>query len=285
MPILDMVLQLFFGTVIGCVIGMTSIGAGALVLPTLTVVLGMSATVAIGTASLYGFLIKLFASYRHFQLKTVDIRVTACFLFGAVPADAAVSWFVSRHAVQLRGQAEAMHVFQGRLTVLIALVVLFCATILLLQVRKKDATHGTAYRDACRSHTGLRIASIAIPGAFVGAVMGATGIGGGVLVVPVLIMAAGLSSAKTVGTSVFIALFLSLLTAFVYVPSNETDVKTTIIKTAIIMTIGGWIGAYFGSHLTTRIPDRPLKLIIASIVMLAAIMMLVMAFKKSIGAN
>jgi uncharacterized membrane protein YfcA len=273
MPIWDIIVRLFFGTVIGFIIGMTSIGAGALVLPTLTVLLGMPATIAIGTASLYSFLIKIFASYRHFRLKTVDFRVSAQFLVGAVPADAAVSWWISGHAVELRGQEEAMHAFQGRMTVIIALVVLFCAIALMLQGRKRNATQSTAAHDSKISRPALRIGSIAVAGAFVGAVMGATGIGGGVLVVPILIMVVGLPPARTVGTSIFIALFLSLLTAILYGKSGETD-----IMTSIIMTIGGWVGVFFGGHLTTRIPDRALKLTITSIVMLAAVIMLAKAF-------
>jgi len=269
MPIWDILIRLFFGAVVGFIIGMTSIGAGALVLPTLTVLLGLPATVAIGTASLYSFLTKIFASYRHFRLKTVDFRVSAQFLLGAVPADAAVSWWISGRAVALRGQEDAMQAFQGRMTILIALVVLFCAIALLLQGRRSNSADAGGSPESMISRPAFRTASIAAAGAFVGAVMGATGIGGGVLVVPILMMIVRLSPARTVGTSVFIALFLSLLTALFYGKSGETD-----IVTSIVMTIGGWIGVFFGSHLTTRLPDRPLKLTIASIVMFAAIIML-----------
>ena len=269
MPIGDILVRLVFGTVIGFIIGMTSIGAGALVLPTLTVLLGFPPTVAIGTASLYSFLTKLFASYRHFRLKTVNFRVSAQFLLGAVPANAAVSWWISGHAVALRGQEDAMQVFQGRMAILIALVVLFSAIALMLQGRWSNTADAAGSPKLMVSRPTFHMASIAAAGAFVGAIMGATGIGGGVLVVPILIMIVRLSPAKTVGTSVFIALFLSLLTALLYGKSSQTD-----IMTSIVMTIGGWIGVFFGSHLTTRLPDRPLKLTIASIVMFSAIIML-----------
>jgi uncharacterized membrane protein YfcA len=100
--------------------------------------------------------------------------------------------------------------------------------------------------------------------------MGASGIGGGVLVVPVLIILLGLPPRQTVGTSIFIALFLSFLTALIYGKSGETD-----FGIAIVMTIGAWGGVYSGGKLITRLPERPLVITVAITVMVAAVIMCV----------
>ncbi len=66
----SIIVQLILGVVIGFSIGLTGIGGGVLVLPSLTLILGLPPSVAAGTASLYAFLTKIQATVEHFRLKT-----------------------------------------------------------------------------------------------------------------------------------------------------------------------------------------------------------------------
>jgi hypothetical protein len=263
----EIILSLIFGGLIGFVIGLTSIGAGALVLPALTLVFGMPPSVAIGTATLYAFLTKIYASVRHLQLKTVNTRVAAVFLAGAAPGNAIAAWFISRRATELRDQAEALQVFQDRLTLFMAIVIAACAVSLVrsgFKARPPMIEAAGLFQDRPATRNAMTV----LAGAFVGAIMGASGIGGGVLVVPVLIMLLGLPPRHTVGTSVFISLFLSFLTALIFGKSGETD-----LGVAIVMSIAAWGGVYFGGKLVTRLPERPLIIIVAITVMIAAVIM------------
>jgi uncharacterized membrane protein YfcA len=274
MTTLDIVLSLFFGSLIGFIIGLTSIGAGALVLPTLTLVFGMPASIAIGTATLYAFLTKIFASWRHWQLKTVNLRVALVFLAGAAPANALAAWLISKKAAALREQAEALHVFQGRLTILIAVVIAICALSLVrtgFKARPPMQEAGGIFPN----RQALRNAATILAGLVVGLIMGASGIGGGVMVVPVLILLLGLPPRQTVGTSIFIALFLSFLTAIIYGKSGQSDVAI-----AIVMSVGAWVGVYWGGKLVTRLPERQLVVTVAATVMVAAMIMIVKALSS-----
>ena len=78
--------KLLTGLVIGASIGLTGIGGGVLVLPTLTLLFGLPPTVAVGTANLYSFLCKLSATYFHYKQKTIAFGTSGCFLIGAIPA-------------------------------------------------------------------------------------------------------------------------------------------------------------------------------------------------------
>ena len=71
---------------IGFAIGMTGIGGGVLVMPTLTILLQLPASVAVGTASLYALLVKMYAVFEHHKIKTIDFRVRASFSPALSPA-------------------------------------------------------------------------------------------------------------------------------------------------------------------------------------------------------
>ena len=59
------------------------------------------------------------------------------------------------------------------------------------------------------------------------------------------------------GSSIFLALIMTMITSFIYGLKGQQE-----ILTAIIMALGSIIGVYFGSKLTTKIPDKFLKIIV-----------------------
>lgn len=85
------VVRLVCGLAIGFAIGMTGIGGGVLVMPTLTILLSLPTSVAVGTASLYALLVKIYAVFEHYKLKTINFRVSGLVLAGAVPGNIVAS--------------------------------------------------------------------------------------------------------------------------------------------------------------------------------------------------
>ena len=65
------ILRVIVGAVIGFCIGMTGVGGGAIVVPTLTSGFGLPPSMAVGTASLYTLITKIFATATHIRLKTM----------------------------------------------------------------------------------------------------------------------------------------------------------------------------------------------------------------------
>ena len=106
-------------------------------------------------------------------------------------------------------------------------------------------------------------------GAICGGLIGATSIGGGVLIVPMLIVLFGLPASRVVGSAIFIAFILTLDTALIYGSCGEQDVVT-----ASIMAAGSIVGVYHGSKLSVRTPEMLLRAIVVALVLVAAIMML-----------
>ena len=64
------------GLLIGLLVGMTGMGGGSLMTPLLVLVFGFKPTVAIGTDILHGAIFKSFGAWRHRSLGTVHARLT-----------------------------------------------------------------------------------------------------------------------------------------------------------------------------------------------------------------
>lgn len=93
----EILISVLMGSGIGFCIGLTGVGGGVLTLPALTLLLGMNPVVAVGTASLYSFLTKAFATFHHVKLKTIEWKIAGYFLIGAVPSNMLVArWISSR---------------------------------------------------------------------------------------------------------------------------------------------------------------------------------------------
>ena len=267
-------LRLGLGAVVGFCIGLTGIGGGVLVIPSLTVVLGLPPSVAVGTASLYAFLTKCYATVEHFKMKNIDVRTSLLLLAGAVPGNVGTAMAINRAVAGLEEGGEVLARFQDGLRMFIALVVFLCAVVLVLTLfgKSREAAEKTKLGIGWRlnARPGLKRAVAVLVGVVIGALVGATSVGGGVVLIPVLIILFGLSSCRTVGTSIFVAVVLTLATSVVYSSGGQMDWRT-----ALLMAGGSIVGVPIGSKLCTRLPEKGLRIIVIAVVFLSAVLMFV----------
>jgi hypothetical protein len=267
----EIFLRLLYGGVVGFIIGLTSIGGAVFMLPVLTLWLKFTPSEAVGTASLYSFVAKIFAGPRHIALNNVDFRVVKRFLIGAVPGNLVVTIAINRYMAIHQQNEQLIRAFQHQLRLLFIAVV-FLAVILMTinlirRFRRTQDELGTV-----QSGGGSLFASIVLSIA-VGAVVGATAISA-VIVVPVMILHFKLPARYAVGTSVFVTMVLMLLTSAVYLFGKQIDVYT-----ALWMALGSFVGIYFGSRLTGRLPEQQLRIVVIVLVTLAAATMLIFGGK------
>ena len=267
LSLLEIVVRLVLGLLIGFCIGLTGVGGGVLVLPALTLMLKMNPVMAVGTASFYSFLTKVSATFHHIKLKTIDWKVSLLFLAGALPANAVVSLWVTHR--------EADPEFLQALKLFITGTVFFCVGVMVLNLigqihkAKSGETRKTlSARIAERPHHSLILGVVA--GVVVGGLIGATSIGGGVLIVPLLMILFGLEARRTVGSSIFIAVVLTLLTSAIYGSKGGAMDWTT----AIVMSAGSLAGVPAGSKLSVKMPDKLLQGIVITLIFIAAVLMI-----------
>jgi uncharacterized membrane protein YfcA len=263
-----LIIQLIAGTIIGFTIGLTGIGGGVLVMPTLTILLGMPPSIAVGTASFYSLLTKVYAVFEHKKIDNIDFNLSWKFLLGAVPANLAVSLIISQLAVNLARNVEGLQRFQDVLALVIGIVLIGAVvSIVLPLVRPKRITleQSQEGEDSISSESKIPLVQPVSFGLLVGSLIGATSVGGGVIIVPILLSVFKLSTSKTVGTSIFIGVVLVFVTSIVYGSSGQLSWQT-----GLIMAFGSVAGVYIGARLTKKVPETAMKVVLAGLVLFAA---------------
>ena len=103
-----------------------------------------------------------------------------------------------------------------------------------------------------------------------GVLSGFVGIGGGIIIVPALVLLLGISQHDAQGTSIALMLPpIGILAAYNYYKAGSLN-----INYAIIIAIAFIAGAYFGSKLSLSLPQLTVKRIFGVIMLLIAIRMI-----------
>ena len=112
--------------------------------------------------------------------------------------------------------------------------------------------------------------TLVIIGLITGFLAGMLGIGGGLVVIPALVMFMGMSQQGAQGTSLAMMLPpIGIIAAYNYYKAGYVD-----IKFALILAILFIIGSYFGSKIAVKLSQEMLKKIFGVFLLLVAIKML-----------
>jgi hypothetical protein len=110
--------------------------------------------------------------------------------------------------------------------------------------------------------------ALIVLGMLVGVGAAFTGLGGGFLVVPFLIIL-GYSPSKAVGTSFVVILLISLSALLAHKSLLHVD-----FKVGVLLGVGGIIGAQIGARLVEKIPDEAFKILFVAILFILALKLL-----------
>ena len=106
-------------------------------------------------------------------------------------------------------------------------------------------------------------------GLVTGMLSGVIGIGGGIVIVPLLVWLAGMSQHRAQGTSLAVLLVPAGIFAVIeYYKKGNID-----IKVAALLAVGFLIGGYFGGRFAQHIPDYWLRRIFATVLVIVGVRM------------
>ncbi len=111
-------------------------------------------------------------------------------------------------------------------------------------------------------------ASLVLIGAVGGLLSGLFGVGGGILMVPLLIAVAGMDQRRAAATSLVAILPTAVAGAIGYLARGEVD-----LVVALLVSVGGVAGSWVGSRLLRRIPLPALRWMFIALVGLVAVRM------------
>jgi uncharacterized membrane protein YfcA len=244
------------GLLIGLLVGMTGMGGGSLLTPILVIFFGFKPTLAVGTDVLHGAIFKSFGAVRHRRLGTVHARLTFWMFLGSGPMSllgVAVATWLSHHS----SGAEDIEAYAIGVALVVGGVGLVAKSFIQRGVQPDDAPFLLTRRD--------RIVAFTI-GAVCGFVVGLTSVGSGTFFGLIMVLVFPLTLPKIVGTDIFHAAALLWVAGFGHLVAGNVDLRTM----AWLLT-GSIPGVLISSQFTLKVPDRALRLGLASVLMLSGI--------------
>ena len=264
-------LLLLIGAMVGLLSGMFGVGGGFILTPLLFFI-GIPPAVAVASAANQIAGSSFSAFLGHLRRKTVDFKMGLVMLAGGlIGSSLGVAIFTRLRTL---GQFDL---------VVSLLYVVMLGTIgglmlaeslrelrrrndpnaVLVPRRRHTWAHGLPLK--MRFHTSKLYVS-AIPPFVIGAVVGilgaVMGVGGGFIMVPAMIYLIGMPTKVVVGTSVFQFLFVTGFTAVMH----ATQSGTVDVMLALILLVGGVIGAQVGVNLAARLRAEQLRILLALLV-------------------
>ncbi|AWB88622.1 sulfite exporter TauE/SafE family protein [Salinibacterium hongtaonis] len=119
-------------------------------------------------------------------------------------------------------------------------------------------------------------ATLVAIGAIAGILSGLFGVGGGIIIVPALVLLLGIEQRRATGTSLLAVVPISIAAAAFYVANGAIDWRV-----AGLLAVGIVIGGQIGSLLLAKLPQRTLRWIFIAFMLAVAVRML-LAMPESI---
>jgi len=260
------------GLFVGIITGLFGVGGGFLVTPMLNIIVGIPYDVAVGSDLCFIVGTSAGGLGRHWGLGNLDIRAVlliACgSMTGTLLGDMLQGFII--HTVAGGDPlvfTEIMHVF--------FLIILLLAAWLVWTRRSRQRQAKSLLQrfplgpfvnlPVCR-RDGVSLPGLLGLGVGVGVLVGLLGVGGGVLLVPILLLVVGLDAHHAVGTSLGVV-FLSAIVGTVVKGLN--DQVSLAVAAALLVT--STTGVQIGVWLCVKLSAERLQKYFAIIVLLAAV--------------
>ncbi|MBD0347620.1 MAG: sulfite exporter TauE/SafE family protein [Thermoleophilia bacterium] len=238
------------GLLIGVLVGLTGMGGGSLMTPLLILLFGFKPTLAVGTDILHGAIFKTFGAARHRRLGTVHARLTGWMFVGSAPfslVGVELAEWLERHYGNDVESAGAKVIGAALLLGALGLV---AKTFVKRGVQPDDAPFLLQRRD--------RMIAVAL-GATGGFIVGLTSVGSGTFFALIMLLVFPLTAAKIVGTDIWHAAALLWVAGLSHLLHGNVD-----LGAMGWLLLGSVPGILIGSQATVRLPERALRIGLAT---------------------
>jgi uncharacterized protein len=266
-------LLLGIGGIVGVLSGMFGVGGGFLITPLLFFV-GIPPAVAVATSANQVVASSVSGVLAHLKRRTVDVRMGTVLLAGGLVGSAAgVQIFT---LLRRAGQVDLLVQLCYVLFLGIVGALMFVESLNALRKsragalpprRKHNWVHALPLKVKFRT-SGLYISVIPplLVGALVGLLAAVMGVGGGFIMVPAMIYLLGMPTKVVVGTSLFQIIFVTAFTTLLHAVTNYS----VDMVLAVLLLLGGVIGAQVGTSLGARLKAEQLRILLALLVLAVA---------------
>jgi len=277
LPIADIPVNVFLvlamGLAVGFISGMFGIGGGFLMTP-LLIFIGVQPAVAVASVTTHVAASSLSGAIAYWRRNAIDVTLALTLLAGGIIGSAGgVALFT-----WLRAQDQLDLVIGLSYVTLLSIVgVLLVGESARAIVRARHGKPAELRRPGShvwfhglplklrfkRSKVYVSAIPVLVIGLIIGFIGAIMGIGGGFLLVPMLIYLVRVPTATVIGTSLVLT-FLTMVAATVLHAATNHLVDAVL---ALILMVGGVIGAQFGAHAGQRIRGEWLRLLLGLLVL------------------
>ncbi|AIB13136.1 anion permease [Azospirillum baldaniorum] len=280
LPIAEMsvnaLLVLGMGGLVGFLSGMFGVGGGFLMTP-LLIFIGVPPAIAVGTQANQLVAASVSGVLAHWRRGNVDVKLGVVMLLGGMVGTVVGVWIFS--ILQRIGQIDAAITlsyvfFLGT----IGTMMMVEASRALIRRRAPTAKRGKLHRHMWLHGLPLKMRfqrsklyiSALLPagiGAVGGMLVAIMGIGGGFMLVPAMIYLLNMPTGLVAGTSLFQIIFTTAMATLLQAATNQT----VDVMLALLLLIGGVVGAQFGTKAGGRLRGEQARLLLASLVVAVAL--------------
>jgi len=263
---------LVIGSGVGFLSGLFGVGGGFLMTP-LLIFLGVPAPVAVGTGAAQILASSVSGVLAHWRRQNVDVQMGLALTAGGFLGSALGIWIFT--LLRQAGQVD--------------LVIRLCFVIFLggvgglmlvestrtwfrqatsgarkRKLHEHNWLHGLPFKLRFRSSKLYISALLPLAVGFaIGILTAIMGVGGGFILVPAMIYVLGMPTQMVVGTSLFQTLFVAANVTILQSITNQT----VDVMLALLLIVGGVIGAQLGTRFGARLRGEQLRILLAVLVL------------------
>jgi uncharacterized membrane protein YfcA len=271
----DVFVLLILGAVVGFLSGVFGVGGGFLLTPFL-IFIGVPHAIAVASSANQLVGASVSGAVAHWRRGNIDFHMGIVLLVGGFLGSLVGVWFFA--LLRRLGQIEvAISLAYVLLLGTLGTLMLVESTRAILRLRRPGIPrrklhqhiwlHGLPFKMRFR-RSKLYISAL-LPlalGFFVGVLSAVMGVGGGFVMVPAMIYVLGMPTAVVPGTSLFQIIFVAATVTILQAIENGT-VDAVL---ALVLLVGGVIGAQLGTRFGTHLRGEQLRALLALIVLAVA---------------
>ena len=249
------------GLIVGTLVGLTGIGGGSLLTPTLIIIFKTSPLTAVGSDLVFNAFTKLFGSAQHARQGTVNYKLALILALGSIPAALAGIGLITllKEVYDVDADRAVTRILAG--TLVLAGAVMVSRPFLERGGRGPDVRLLEPFE--------LRKRATILLGVGTGFLVGLTSIGSGALIVPVLTLLYPLPVRRIVGTDIFHAMLLAGVASLAHWGAGNVD--WGLVGNLLMGSVPGVI---FGARLAVVAPDRVMRTVLGLLVIFSGVRLL-----------
>ncbi len=260
-PVVD-IGQVVSGFFVGTVVGLTGVGGGALMTPILVLIFGVAPTTAVGTDLLFAAVTKSGGTWVHARHGTVDWRITGLLALGSLPATVLTLSLCTHYLPGGLGGARTLVTSALGVALILTAIALICRQRLFACVSWWQGHQGEVQTQAAQYRR--RAIMTVITGLTLGTLVSLTSVGAGAMgVTALMLLYPMLPAARIVGSDLAHAVPLTLAAGIGHWWLGNVD---WVLLGSLLL--GSLPGIFIGSHVAPRLPERLMRPILATMLVL-----------------